>query len=306
MAHTGEVVHEPMPAMNRPFRRLFGKMRAGYARFDASPVTFGGVLRLVLLWASVSFICVGPLMRTDAYSWSKPSDWYRGFLLVWPIALATLMIREIDRFRRARRVSKVQGRLAERRSLSIVRALGDLKELVTIADNGDYRHVRERILQCIALKVAEVLGDSESTKLTASLLDFSCVDSLESDNGQMRVVARSLGERETPVDYPRANLVAWLAIQEGKPRDVADCRKDDRFERLERQYRAVTAVPIVRGAKAIAAVSLDHPDAYRFWGRLREIEMALQPYIGILLLTYPPDVVGFDCTYDPSHSKVRS
>ncbi len=286
--------------------RLAGKVRSSYAKLMSAPMTVGAILRNVLLLLAICFICVGPLMRTESYQWAKFSDWVRGLLLVWPVAFATLILRVADNYRRETKALNRRKTLAQRRSLSLVRAIGEIDQQLGKADIriDDPRHVRDRILQCIVYRVAEVIGEGENGKITATLLDFSCVQSKDVDNNLMRVVSRSSGERETPMDYPRQNLVSWLAINDGKPRDVPDCWKDDRFERFERGYRSVVAVPIVRSGEAVAAVSIDHPIPYRFWGLIRAIEMALQPYIGIILLTYPQHVVGFPCTYDPSHSKV--
>lgn len=286
--------------------RLYGKLRQHWITVSESPWTLKGAIRLALVLLAVSFVCVGPLMRSEKYSWSSLDDWLLGLALAWPIMIATLILRAVDGYRRNTQALDLRHGRAKRRNLSIVRALGELSRHQSkgIPDET-INKVRESVLSAISFKIADLINERDENKITVSLVDFSCVESHNNDNGKMRVVGRSTRERQTPVDYPREHLVAWAAIKDGRPKSAHDCWNDNRFERLERAYRSVVGIPVVRDGKAIAAISIDHPHQYRFLGLEDAVTMAVQPYIGVLLLTYLQDVVGFDCGFDPAHSRPK-
>lgn len=286
--------------------RFLGKMHQVWRALMDTPWTTAGVTKIVLGLLAITFVTVGPLMCTPEYAWTDYRSWMRGLALVWPIWLATLLLRALDGYRRTTQDLGLRRGRAKRRSLSIVRALGEWSRHQSAEVPIEVvEKVRESVLHAIAFKVADIVNEKDEKKIVVSLLDFSCEQPAAVDSGKMRVVARSTRERAIPADYPREQMVAWLAIRDGRGRATHDCWKDNRFEQLERDYRSIAAVPIVRAGEAIGALSIDHPHPYRFYGVLETIMIAVQPYIGILLLTYPIRAVGFKCEFDPAHSRSR-
>jgi putative methionine-R-sulfoxide reductase with GAF domain len=104
------------------------------------------------------------------------------------------------------------------------------------------------------------------------------------------------------VSYPSDRLLGWDAIRNGRIALVDDIRNDLRWQVVrERSYRTVIAVPLTKGGRAYGAISLDSEVAYAFAGRTAEIAIQLQPYIALLVLTYPADAVSTECAFDATH-----
>ena len=285
-------------------KRYYGKFRQQWGLFVERPFTVGVLIRWFIVLVAVIFICVTPLMRTASYSFNSVADWAKCLALAYPVIFATIILRNLDGYRRNTQAASLRDDRAKRRNLCIVRALGELsKQNACSAPAELITRVRESVLAAVASKISEIVGEKDDKKVCASLLDFSCVRSMTEDNRKMAVVARSTREREVPLEYPRESLVAWAAINDARARATHDCKSDTRFQGYERNYRSVVAIPIVRDGEAIAAISFDHPLEFRFLGLLQQIAVAAQPYVGLLLLTYPTGVIGFRCAFDPAHTK---
>lgn len=180
-----------------------------------------------------------------------------------------------------------------------VQQLGSFIDHATMTDH-DRLQFRQYILQCIANKVSQVLQAPGSQAPVANLLEFPNSQSSLAANVGI-VVARSKIGRNVPASYPRERLAAWLAIESGHPYVINDTKTDDRFSGPARSYRSILGVPIVRNKQAFAGLSIDHPIAYIFWGLEQDVELAITPYVGLLLLSYADNDPSHPCNYDLAH-----
>ncbi len=158
------------------------------------------------------------------------------------------------------------------------------------------RVIREDLLECIAVRVMQLLGcSSDDESIVATLLDFSA-----GSTEKMVVVARSTSERELGMYYTDENSVAFASIREAAPVVEDDVRRSLRFAKLgPKPYRSVLGVPISRKGRAFAGIAIDSDRVYAFFGRGPGIAVEIEQYIGLLSMTYLDDANSVECAYDP-------
>lgn len=193
---------------------IIGKVRSAL-RGIRSRLSVAWFLRALLTAAIVTVISISPIMRLGERSWISRDNIIEAiWLSEWAI-LATLASRAVDNLARERKHRKKMTKRSRHCDLTAVNALGLISKNLKHSQKPkpSFLGARERILQAIASKVAEIIDEDDETSIMVSLLDFSHTGQ---ENGRISVVARSAATRKTPVHYDRAATVAWLAIDEGQ------------------------------------------------------------------------------------------
>jgi len=281
------------------FRRFWEYMTAMIRRRLTKPLT--PISIIAALATVLCFVVVGiwPVVRAQQKPILAWESWEAALELSWMAVLAAAYLKFSERIRLRHRYSRDKRRQLILRKLAASRAIVELHDNLAVKKTStqDMRRVREALLECATISLQEQLALPEGEKLVATLLDFS-----SGDVGTMSVVARSSRARPVDVQYPSDRLVAWDAIRNGAIAIVDDIRDDGRWQAMgERSYRTVCAIPLTRAGKAYGALSMDSEMAFAFYGRSADIAIQVEPYLAVLVLTYPDESVSTECKYDPTH-----
>lgn len=274
---------------------------AGVNRRLSNPFTLGGSIGFVVMTLAFVAIAIAPTMREATHSWLSWKSWTAAFSAGWLALIAALYLKLSERFGRHRTQGKEFRKRRRYASMSLNRGIIEIAEATKAnkTDWEDLRSERAKVLASAAAAAKNLLNLGEKEQFVATLVDFST-----GDTGIMRVVARSTSDREVGIEYPIDRMLAWDAIRNGDAAVLDDIKDDLRWQNVgERQYRSVIAFPLVRDGKAFGALGLDSEIAYAFYGTKKELAVELQPYLAVLLLTYPTESVSCVCTYDPTHYK---
>jgi hypothetical protein len=304
------------PLTYREWARLrLARAHRFFKFFFAWPKTGVDVAILITTLVALGVVTMAPIMRADHQSRSWAGFVWHAIGQGWAPFLAATILRFADKLRANLKV--LTGKTDPKwrwRKIRISTAIDTIHDrligdfLVQELDEETLRHTREQILECAAEAIAEAIGCAHE-EVCVNLLDFSACTSRKtqrtgksSHSGVMKVVARSMKGRRIGVTYSFNDLVSWEAIESNGIMSVDDIRNNERWSQSRnKSYRSVLAIPVSHEGRAYGSLSIDHEKAYAFEGYTSEIALRMQPYISLILMTYPSNAPSFLCDYTPAH-----
>lgn len=133
---------------------------------------------------------------------------------------------------------------------------------------------QEETLQLIASYVRGFRADLRGTEIFTNLV-------IE-DGDDLVVVARDRDHRQPAARYPKADMVAWEAIQTGEAAVVGDLQAQIPHVGAKKRYRSILSVPIFGPQGVVGAVSIDSLRPHDFDSECDKLVSGLAPYVCLL------------------------
>ena len=188
--------------------------------------------------------------------------------------------------------------------------IGDLLKTQQSHSLDAFAHIRKSLLEDIVRKVQALLGFPSQVDIHASLLIPH-----DQELTKMLVIERSGKSRDKGITYDTNSLAAGKALKQNAVYVVHKLKhfvKDNvltgsqRDFLLSKPYKTVLALPIRSKGEnkepmVIGSVSIDSNKPYFFRTYGREIEIAIQPYLNLIALTLPDDIIKVPTEREPNY-----
>lgn len=277
--------------------RFIGKIRSLISRRLRRRPSFGSILSVLGTLTLFTFVGLGSFMQREHQSWGSFDSWKRGLKLAVVPIVAAAILKYSEKWKRKRGANRITRGLRRERQLTTSRALlEDLSSYLWRREpppRSQIQQFRKSMLECVVLKLREILGLSENEPLAASLVELSSLKPR-----RLRVAARSIRSRDWRVEYSADDLLAGSAIGGAKLVIEDDARRNNWRGLGPKDYRSILAIPVTRNGRAYGALSLDAALPFVFFGRARDIAVEMETYVALLALTFRSRALSLRCEYE--------
>jgi hypothetical protein len=148
--------------------------------------------------------------------------------------------------------------------------------------HAEVRRFQEEALDFIARSVRDRRSDLEGSAIYANLLV---------ENGEyMMVIARNESHRILPGRYPKENLLAWRALESGRPKLLGDLGETE----ANPLYRSILALPVTWRGIPVGVVTVDSQLSHHFDRDFQSLTDELNPFVAMLAWTLTDEPVRRD------------